>query len=239
MAHCLMKNSHHTQPDYSQMSPKDTYVKPKVNRRSLGVYEQYLKRTTDNINQDINNSTHYLKRPITTDTDTAHKNLSTPKNVVVANESNSSAKILTIIGVFCSLLLLALVVILFNATDVLIDRLSAVDSQVSEVSDNISAIGKENSLAAAQVIAEEKAANAANARNLALVKESLNSMALNAELDKLKAEAKLTTRMRTMTLGESSIASEQATDNISAKPSISYDSFKEESQTVIYRETSR
>ncbi len=239
-----MNNFDNKKSDYNRMSPKDIYTKPSINSRSLGVYEQYLKKTIENINQDLNKSTNSAANYSQSSVEANYRNNeqrmgATPKALVMADDSSDNgAKLLTIIGAFCTLLLLALVIILFSATDTLIDRISAVDSQVSEVSDNISVIGKENSLATSIAIAEEKATNAANARNLAQLKESLNSIALNAELANLKAEPQMTTRMRSMQLGESSLEPEQESLQTSADSTISYDSFKKESQQVLYRDSS-
>ncbi|MGM8870471.1 hypothetical protein ACS8E3_02155 [Psychrobacter sp. 2Y5] len=219
--------------NHSQMSSEENDIKPSINSRSLSVYEQYLKKTMASINQDLNKSTNnaanYPQSSLEDYTqDNGHRMIATSRTVVATDESsNNSARLLTIIGVSCALLLLALVIILFSATDTLIDRITAVDSQMSEVSNNISVIGKENSLANTIAMAQERATNAANARELARVKHSLNSLALNAELAKTAPEAKMTTRVRSMQLGETDV-----------EPTISYDSFKAESQKVVYRDSS-
>lgn len=223
-------NNHH---NHSQMSFEENDIKSGINSRSLSVYEQYLKKTMASINQDLNKSTvnaaNYPQGSLEDHTqDNGHRMIATNRMVVATNESsNNSARLLTIIGVSCTLLLLALVVILFSATDTLIDRITAVDSQMSEVSNNISVIGKENSLANTIAMAQERATNAANARELARVKHSLNSLALNAELAKTAPEARMTTRVRSMQLGETDV-----------EHAISYDSFKAESQKVVYRDSS-
>lgn len=218
--------------NHSQMSSEENGIKPSINSRSLSVYEQYLKRTMASINQDLNkgtdNAAHYPNSSLEDHTqDNGNRMIATNRMVVATEESsNNSARLLTIIGVSCTLLLLALVIILFSATDTLIDRITAVDSQMSEVSNNISVIGKENSLANTIAMAQERATNAANARELARVRHSLNSLALNAELAKTAPEARMTTRVRSMQLGETDV-----------EPTISYDTFKAESQTVVYRDS--
>lgn len=244
-----MKDLEKNSPDYSQMSPNDTYVKLNINNRSLSVYEQYLKKTIEDLKQDrsnenseTNSAANYkdygLKENIASPVD-EHRLYPTVKTIVIPSDSPSSnAKLLMIMAVFCAALLVALVVILFNATDTLVSRISSVDTKMSKVSDNLSVIGKENSLAAAQAIANERATNAANAENLASVKDSLNSMAMNAEIARAKSELKMATRMRSMQLGETSVEPDQTATQAS-KPAISYDTFKKESQTVVYRESSK
>lgn len=141
---------------------------------------------------------------------------------------NNTYRILTAIAIFCILLLIAIVVVILNANNSLValsDRLGSVNTQMSAVNKNISVIGQETSLANAQAVADKKAAEAANAARLASVNESLNTIAANIKPIEYKSVSPSTTRLRSMNVGE-----------VNTVPSVSYDDFKNESQTTLYRE---
>ena len=141
---------------------------------------------------------------------------------------NNTYRILTAIAIFCILLLIAIVVVILNANNSLValsDRLGSVNTQMSAVNKNISVIGQETSLANAQAVADKKAAEAANAARLASVNESLNTIAANIKPIEYKSVSPSTTRLRSMNVGE-----------VDTVPSVSYDDFKNESQTTLYRE---
>lgn len=144
------------------------------------------------------------------------------------NKPNNTYRILTAVAIFCILLLIAIVIVILNANNSLValsDRLGSVNNQMSAVNKNISVIGQETSLANAQAIADKEAAEAANAARLASVNESLNTIAANIKPIEYKSVSPSTTRMRSMNVGE-----------VNAVPSVSYDDFKNESQTTLYRE---
>ena len=151
--------------------------------------------------------------------------------VVTANfndKSSNTYKILTIIAISCVLLLIAIVVVILNANNSLValsDRLGSVNSQMSAVNKNISFIGQETSLANAKAVADKEAAEAANAARLASVNESLNTIASNIRPIEYKSVSPSTTRLRSMNVGD-----------VNTEPSVSYDDFKDESQTTLYRE---
>lgn len=141
---------------------------------------------------------------------------------------NNTYRILTAIAIFCILLLIAIVVVILNANNSLValsDRLGSVNTQMSAVNKNISVIGQETSLANAQAVADKEAAEAANAARLASVNESLNTIAANIKPIEYKSVSPSTTRLRSMNVGE-----------VNTVPSVSYDDFKNESQTTLYRE---
>lgn len=260
-----MNDSDNNNPNRAQVPPEDTNIDLKINRRSLGVYEQYLKKTTqdlaraqqssgladhsdeslsdddkaffdnfsdilhDNPPQANNTNGGSQVKPATDQTDAllfAEK----PKrlNNIADSRPNHSSKGITLVASFCALLLVAVLVIVFNANNnlmALTDRLSSVNTQMSAVSDNISVIGKENSLANARAIEDEKAANAKNAASLASVNESLNTIAVNIKPIEYKPTAPAKTRLRSMKVGD-----------VNTEPAISYDDFKNESQITVYRE---
>lgn len=151
--------------------------------------------------------------------------------VVTANfndKSSNTYNILTIIAISCVLLLIAIVVVILNANNSLValsDRLGSVNSQMSAVNKNISFIGQETSLANAKAVADKEAAEAANAARLASVNESLNTIASNIRPIEYKSVSPSTTRLRSMNVGD-----------VNTEPSVSYDDFKDESQTTLYRE---
>ena len=151
--------------------------------------------------------------------------------VVTANfndKPSNTYRILTIIAVFCVLLLIAIVIVILNANNSLValsDRLGSVNSQMSAVNKNISFIGQETSLANAKALADKEAAEAANAARLASVSESLNTIASNIRPIEYKSVSPSTTRLRSMNVGE-----------VNTVPGVSYDDFKNESQTTLYRE---
>lgn len=233
-------------PDSDRVSLKKFDNKANINQRSLYIYEQYLKKTATNhtttLDNPVNNSDKYSDDTVAAPTQPIpnHKSVTTTNvyKVTDSDKADKSTTILIVIGTICALLLAAVVVILFDTTDTLVDRLSAVDTQMSEVSNNISVIGKENSAATAKALADEKAKNAINTKNLALLKDSVNSMALNAELEKAQSEVVMTTRMRSMQIGESNTELDITSNDNSTQPTISYDAFKDESQSVLYRDSS-
>lgn len=250
--------------DYSRMSPKDTYVKLNINRRTLSVYEQYLKKKMQGgsqermiegqdpdilVSDDLSPPKDALRDSAMPTQNSAKLSTNDPQALLYVGRVGSpepktdySTKLLAIIGVFCTLLLVAFIVIVFNATNILValtDRMSTVNHQISQVSDSITVIGKENSLATAKAIEDERAINASNAASLASVKQSLNSIASSSELQ-AKPAPNMTTRVRSLQLGESNADSEtveSAADNSKSNPAISYDAFKQESQAVLYRES--
>ena len=145
------------------------------------------------------------------------------------NKPNNTYRILTAIAIFCILLLIAIVIVILNANNSLValsDRLGSVNSQMSAVNKNISVIGQETSLANAQATADKEAAEAANAARLASVNESLNTIAANIRPIEYKSVSPSTTRLRSMNVGD-----------VNTEPAISYDDFKNESQTTLYRES--
>ena len=145
------------------------------------------------------------------------------------NKPNNTYRILTAIAIFCILLLIAIVIVILNANNSLValsDRLGSVNSQMSAVNKNISVIGQETSLANAQATADKEAAEAANAARLDSVNESLNTIAANIRPIEYKSVSPSTTRLRSMNVGD-----------VNTEPAISYDDFKNESQTTLYRES--
>lgn len=144
------------------------------------------------------------------------------------DKPNNTYRILTAIAIFCVLLLIAIVIVILNANNSLValsDRLGSVNNQMSAVNKNISVIGQETSLANAKAAADKDAAEAANAARLASVNESLNTIAANIRPIEYKSVSPSTTRLRSMSLGD-----------VNTEPAISYDDFKDESQTTLYRE---
>ncbi len=252
----------------TQVSPEDTNIELKINRRSLGVYEQYLKKTTQSLahTQQSSDLGDHSAKNLSDDekaffdnfSDILHDSTPQANNINATNQvkaaakkktiamsqtnsvsfrentevtddrPNSNSKLITIVAGFCALLLVAVLVIVFNANNnlmALTDRLSSVNNQMSVVNDNISVIGKENSVANAKAIADEKAERAANAARLASVNESLNTIASNIKPIEYKPTAPATTRLRSIKVGD-----------VNTEPTISYDDFKNESQITVYRE---
>lgn len=240
----FMNNSNNSKLDSNGKLPMNNTIESNINSRSLNIYEQYLKKTIYNINYEMN-------KPLTNDdasleegsanlsSSDSHKMVATSNKILVADKNlKNGSMVLMIIGGFCVLLLIALVVIQLNATDDLVNRLGSVDSQIVEVSDNLSVIGKENSLATAQAIADEKLANAETAKSLALVRSSLNTIVINAELEKTKSEPVLNTRRSSMQLVSVDAEPEQISIDSKEDSGISYNSFKKESENVLYRDSS-
>ncbi len=232
-------------PDYDQVLLKKSDNKANINQCSLNVYEQYLKKTatshTTRLDNPVNSSYEHTDNAVQEPQQSVpnHKNVTTIDKVTTShNKADKSNKILIVIGTICALLLAAVAVILFDTTDTLVDRLSTVDTQMSKANSNISVIGKENSAATLKALADEKATNAINAKNLALLKDSLNSMALKAELEKVQSEVVMTTGTRSMQLGERNAEPDTTSNDNSTQPAISYDAFKHESQSVLYRDSS-
>lgn len=219
--------------------PKPTRITDELSEDERAFFDNLSNNTPD---QSLRSSKKITKQKKTTVAyeDTATYHISEPvlannRRVLAGNfndKPNNTYRILTIIAVFCVLLLIAIVIVILNANNSLValgDRLGSVNSQMSAVNKNISVIGQETSLANAQALADKEAADtmeAANAARLASVNESLNTIVSNIRPIEYKSISPSTTRLRSMNVGD-----------VNTEPTISYDDFKNESQTTLYRES--
>lgn len=275
-----MNDSENSNHNRDQALSESSNVRLNINRRSLNVYEQYLKKKTQeladennseprldldiglankkkNLRQNLTNEplvvshdTAIIKEKVILKANTPIEEKIDPNNTRLffgekveeikirpTEKSAAISKLLIVFAVFCSLLLVSVVIVMSNATNSLValnERLSTVNNQVSDVSNRISVIGTQNSMASARAIADERAANAANAASLTAVRNSLDSIAMNTE--QVKAQP-TSTRVRSMQIGDTSGNSEDSGMSAQTASGISYEDFTEESRVTLYRES--
>ena len=133
-----MKNSNHNISSRDKGSvPPDDDLKLNINERSLSVYERYLKQIMQDSTQDPNADSSNLSRTHDSRTNHASTSLQDHQTSPKKDRPSSSVKLLLIMGVFCAALLIGVIVVILNATGVLVsltDRLVSNPPQIVSTS---------------------------------------------------------------------------------------------------------
>ena len=246
----------------------DDDLRLNINDRSLSVYERYLKKVMQDTTREQDSSSD---KPNAVNT---HNNVSThDKTVVQSNKaelvegkSSISVKLLIIIGVFCAALLIGVIVVILNATGVLVsltDRLVSSDPQAAIVSSNAPVIESELAVVD-ETTTDRESTNTVDSKkeddnlsNLSITAgaKPTNENVENTEVDELSTvysvkraagtedyepvdtKPRMVTRTQTLKLPDKTV---EKTDDEATKnepeSAITFDDFREEAQIVIYRE---
>ncbi len=259
--------------DRSLALADDNDLKLNINDRSLSVYERYLRKVMEDTARGKNNNPDKLNvtsshNSVSNNDKTATQSKKTSFNPttirapstkqveIIEGRSSISVKLLIIIGVFCAILLIGVIVVILNATGVLVsltDRLASSDPQTAIVNSSMPVLDSEPDI------------DSKNADDLSIKDDSLSSPLSPAaitkptndstEVDEIgvvysvkraagtenyqpeETKTKLVTRTRSLKLPEKTVEKmDDETSKNESEPAISYDDFREEALTVIYRE---
>ncbi len=273
-----MKNSNNNTSNHDSGSGLvDDDLRLNINDRSLSVYERYLKKVMhDTAREQDNNSDKSSvlngHNSVSSDDKTVITSKNTPFNVAakakatstkhaepIEGRSSSSVKLLIILGVFCAALLIGVIVVILNATGVLVsltDRLVSSDSQAAVESSSMPVINNELAVADETTAASDSkktddlSAKDDNLSNLSITAAentkvdelstvySVKRAAGTENYDPVHTKPRMVTRTQTLKLPEpkSNIEPESEPKIDSKDSGISFDDFREEALTVIYRE---
>lgn len=275
-----MKNSNNNTGNHDGGSGfADDDLRLNINDRSLSVYERYLKKVMQDNSSDKppsavnahNNVSSYDKTVITSKNTPFNaaakaKTTSTKHAEPIEDRSSSSVKLLIILGVFCAALLIGVIVVILNATGVLVsltDRLASSDSQAAMVSSSSPVIESAQAVAD-ETVTDRESINTGDSKieddnlshlSITAAAKPINENVENTEVDELSTvysvkraagtedyepvdtKPKMVTRTQTLKLPDNTV--EKTDDEASQNESesaISFDDFREEAQIVIYRE---
>lgn len=220
----------------SQELPAESSAELKINKRTRGVYEQYLKQTIKSAALEKEGA---IEKPHTSNY--ANTNILTPIQTFDASEGRSSrgTKWLTVVGVFCAVLLIGVIVVILNVTGIIVslsERLPTVSTQAPAIPIATEVlVGNSNTAVGDSTDVVETVDNAnivngvnnGNADNDASDNDSL--IATNTE----SMPTTVRTRMRSMSIQNTNVVPEEG----NTEPAISFDDFAQEAQIVLYRET--